>query len=75
MKKVVRINEDTIEVLEDLLEQARRGEITNLIFATKTEGSVKTAYSNVNPAGIVELCSHIQADAIIKAVELYEQGR
>jgi hypothetical protein len=73
MAKVVRFKtpqDDVVETLEYLLEQARRGHMTGFVFAAKCpDGNIATSWANVDVGERNELVSHLQVDVMYAVVE------
>lgn len=61
---------DTVEILEDLLDLARNGELVNFIVAGKLkDGNIITGNANVNVIEQHTLISYLNVDVIMKTVQ------
>jgi hypothetical protein len=73
MAKIIRFKtpqDNLVEALENLLEMAKKGEITNFIFASKcSDGNIATSWSNADVGERNELVAHLQIDVMYAVVE------
>jgi GTP cyclohydrolase I len=60
-----------VKHIEDLLEAAKRGDITNVMVAARhKDGSVVTGYCNLDIGERQFLCSHIQTDITFEVARI-----
>lgn len=73
MSNIVRFKtpqDNTIEAIEYILEQAKQGNIDSFAFAAQlTDGNVATSYAHADVGTKQKLIGHLQADVMYQVIQ------